>query len=62
MSAPAKLVGFLLLLAMIFIGAYAAGAHLGPVSVGSTSPKTSGQGPAGPASPGTGGSMNMGGP
>ncbi len=37
MSPAAKLCGFLLLLAVIFIGAYAAGAHLGPVTVGSPS-------------------------
>ena len=35
-SPAAKLCGFLLLLAVIFIGAYAAGAHLGPVTVSST--------------------------
>ncbi len=58
-SPAAKLCGFLLLLALVFIGAYAAGAHLGPVSVGSTSPGTS---RPGPASPGMGGSMNMSGP
>ena len=69
MSTAAKLCGFLLLLAVIFLGAYAAGAHLGPVTVGTTG--TSGPVPPGnpvpadsanPASPGTGGSMNMSGP
>ena len=69
MSPAAKLCGFLLLLALVFIGAYAAGAHLGPVTVGTAGP--SAPGPAGspvpansanPASPGTGGSMNMSGP
>lgn len=34
MSGPAKLAGFLLLLAAIFGGAYAAGRHLGPVHAG----------------------------
>jgi len=58
-SPAAKLCGFLLLLALVFIGAYAAGAHLGPVTVRSTSPGSS---RPGPASPGMGGSMNMGGP
>ena len=58
-SPAAKLCGFLLLLALVFIGAYAAGAHLGPVTVRSTSPGSS---HPGPASPGMGGSMNMSGP
>jgi hypothetical protein len=58
-SPAAKLCGFLLLLALVFIGAYAAGAHLGPVTVRPTSPGSS---RPGPASPGMGGSMNMGGP
>ena len=66
-SPAAKLCGFLLLLAVIFIGAYAAGAHLGPVTVGSPSSGTSSPGPANPGGGGTGGggmggSMNMGGP
>lgn len=63
MSPAAKLCGFLLLLAVVFIGAYAAGAHLGPVTVrptGTSSPAPAA--PAGTASPGTGGSMNMSGP
>ena len=59
MSPAAKLCGFLVLLVMVFVGAYAAGAHLGLVSVGSTSSGTSSPGPA---SPGMGGSMNMSGP
>ena len=59
MSPAAKLCGFLLLLVMVFVGAYAAGAHLGPVSVGRASSGTSSPGPA---SPGMGGSMNMSGP
>jgi len=58
-SPAAKLCGFLLLLVMVFVGAYAAGAHLGPVSVGRASSGTSSPGPA---SPGMGGSMNMSGP
>jgi len=33
-----KLCGFLLLLGVIFGGAYAAGAHLGPVAVNSPAP------------------------
>jgi len=49
LSAAAKLCGFLILLAVVFAGAYAAGARLGPVT-------TSYSQPAG------GGSMNMGGP
>jgi hypothetical protein len=48
-SPAAKLCGFLLLLAVIFAGAYAAGARLGPV--------TTIQAPSGGGSPG----MNMGG-
>ena len=59
MSPAAKLCGFLLLLAVIFISAYAAGAHLGPVTVG---PAPSGTSSPGPARPGMGGSMNMSGP
>ena len=43
-SPAAKLCGFLLLLAMIFVGAYAAGAHLGPVTVGPASSGTSSPG------------------
>jgi hypothetical protein len=58
-SPAAKLCGFLLLLAAVFIGAYAAGAYAGPVTIGSTSPGTSSPGPA---SPGMSGSMNMSGP
>ena len=46
MSAAAKLYAFLLLLAMVFAGAYAAGAHLGPVSATN-------------APPGSGTPMNM---
>jgi hypothetical protein len=46
-SPAAKLCGFLILLAVIFGGAHAAGAHLGPVSAGRSQP--------------AGGPMNMGG-
>jgi hypothetical protein len=49
----AKLVGFVLLLVAIFIGAHAAGSHLGPVTT--THSQVSYPGPGG----GTGG-MNMG--
>ncbi len=49
MSARVKLCGFLLLLAAVFAGAHAAGAHLGPVT---TSQSQSGS---------SGSSMNMGG-
>lgn len=38
MSPAAKLYGFLLLLAIIFGSAYAAGAHLGPIAVNSPGP------------------------
>ena len=58
MSSPSvKLCGFLLLLAAIFMGAHAAGAHLGPVT---TSYSHSGGGSEG-MNMGGGGSMNMGG-
>ena len=56
MSPAAKLCGFLLLLAVMFGGAYAAGARIGPVAPGGapSSPV--------PAQPGgSGGGMNMGG-
>jgi hypothetical protein len=57
-SPAAKLCGFFLLLAAIFAGAYAAGAHLGPVSVGVSQP---GSGGPGPMNMGGSGSMDMGG-
>jgi hypothetical protein len=58
--APAvKLAGFLVLLALIFAGAHAAGARLGPVDTGHSRVQYSGGGSKG--SPGTGGGMNMGG-
>lgn len=58
MSAPVKLLGFLLLLAAVFIGAHAAGAYLGPVT---TSQSQTGNGP-GSVNMGNSGSMNMDGP
>jgi len=51
----AKLIGFVILLAAIFLGAHAAGAHLGPVTTNHTQVSYPGQGGGG-----TGG-MNMGG-
>ena len=56
-SAGAKLGGFLLLLAAVFGGAYAAGAHLGPVTAGQSQ---TGGGDA-PMHMGGSGSMNTGG-
>jgi len=56
-SPAAKLCGFLLLLAVVFAGAYAAGTHLGPVSVGVS---RSGSGGSGSMNMGGSGSMNMG--
>jgi len=50
-----KLVGFLVLLAMIFIAAHAAGARLGPVTTSHSQVQYTGGGTGGP---GTGG-MNM---
>ena len=61
MSPAAKLCGFLLLLVVIFACAYAAGAHLGPVTIGSHLPGSSSPG-GNPSGGGGGGSMNMGGP
>jgi len=65
-SPAAKLCGFLLLLVVVFAGAYAAGARVGPVAPGKAPASTSS--PAQPASPGGGsggsgggGGMNMGG-
>jgi hypothetical protein len=54
-SAGVKLGGFLLLLAAIFAGAHAVGAHLGPVSSGSSQP-----GGGSSMHMGGSGSMNMG--
>jgi len=51
-----KLIGFLLLLALVFAGAHAAGARLGPVSTSHSHVRYDG----GEGSPGMGG-MNMGG-
>jgi hypothetical protein len=53
-----KLVGFLVLLALIFAGAHAGGARLGPVTTGHSQVQYDGGGTGG--SPGMGG-MNMGG-
>lgn len=58
MASPIKLVGFLVLLALIFAGAHAAGARLGPVTTGHSQVQYDGGGTGG--SPGMGG-MNMGG-
>jgi hypothetical protein len=55
-SPAAKLCGFLLLLAVIFAGAYAAGAHLGPVTTSASQ-----SGGAGPMHMSGSGGMNMGG-
>ncbi len=57
LSAGIKLIGFLLLLAAVFLGARAVGAHLGPV----TTSQSQSRGGAGPANMGGSGSMNMGG-
>jgi hypothetical protein len=56
MAPPIKLAGFLVLLALIFAGAHAAGARLGPVTTGHSHIQYTG----GVGSPGMGG-MNMGG-
>jgi hypothetical protein len=55
MPRSVKLVGFLLLLVTIFVGAHAAGAPLGPVTTGHSHVSYTDTG-------GTGGGMNMGGP
>jgi hypothetical protein len=52
----AKLVGFVILLAAIFLGAHAAGSHLGPVTTSHVQVSYPGQGGAGGMS-----GMNMGG-
>jgi len=51
----AKLVGFVILLAAIFLGAHAAGSHLGPVTTSHAQVSYPGQGGGGM------GGMNMGG-
>ena len=58
MIREAKLVGFVILLAAIFLGAHAAGSHLGPVTTSHSQVSYPGQGGGG-----TGGmsGMNMGG-
>jgi hypothetical protein len=58
LASPIKLVGFLVLLALVFAGAHAAGARLGPVTTGHSQVQYDGGGTSG--SPGMGG-MNMGG-
>ncbi len=55
MIREAKLLGFLILLAAIFLGAHAAGARLGPVSTSHSQVSYPGQGGGGM------GGMNMGG-
>ena len=55
MIREAKLVGFVILLAVIFLGAHAVGSHLGPVTTSHSQVSYPGQG-----SGGTGG-MTMGG-
>ncbi len=52
----AKLVGFVLLLIVIFAGAHLAGSHVGPVTTGHAQVS----GPGGPGGPGGAGGMNMG--
>jgi hypothetical protein len=56
-SPAAKLIGFLLLLGVVFGAAHAAGAHLGPVTTGRGQPGVERPGPA----PGMSG-MDMGRP
>jgi hypothetical protein len=57
-SPAAKLCGFLLLLAVVFGGAYAAGARIGPVAAGKAPSSTSTPVPANPGgSGGSGGGM-----
>ena len=55
MIREAKLVGFVILLAVIFLGAHAAGAYLGPVTTSHSQVSYPGQGSGGA------GGMNMGG-
>jgi hypothetical protein len=57
-SPAAKLIGFLLLLGVVFGAARAAGAHLGPVTTGRAQPGLQRPGPAPPMH----GPMNMGSP
>ena len=54
MAREAKLVGFVLLLVAIFVGAHAVGSHLGPVTTSHAQVSYPGQG-------GGAGGMNMGG-
>ena len=55
MIREARLVGFVILLAVIFLGAHAAGAHFGPVTTGHSQVGYPGQGS------GDAGGMTMGG-
>jgi hypothetical protein len=57
LAPPIKLAGFLVLLALIFVGAHAVGARLGPVTTGHSHVQYTG---VTGGSPGMGG-MNMGG-
>ena len=59
MSPAAKLCGFVLLLAVVFAGAYAVGTKMGPLAPGRAPSSTSTAVPAAPG--GSGGGMNMGG-
>ena len=67
MTRDVKLVAFLLMLVLIFIGAHAVGSALGPVTtshsqVGYTGPSsTDSTSTSGTGTGGTGGGMNMGG-
>ena len=57
-----KLAGFFVLLALLFLGAYTAGARLGPVTTTHSSVQYTGSGTGGSTSTGGtgGGGMNMG--
>ena len=62
MIREAKLVGFVILLAVIFLGAHVAGSHLGPVTTTHSQVSFPGMsGGAGGMNMGGGGGMNMGG-
>jgi hypothetical protein len=57
-----KLFGFVVLLAVIFIAAHAAGARLGPVTTSHSQVQYTGSGPSAPGMDGMNmGGMNMGG-
>ena len=57
MNREIKLVGFVILLGLIFVGAHVAGAHLGPL----TTSYAQVSGPTGGSGSGSGGGMRMGG-